>query len=101
MKELDLSAGGFPERTYVGKNTTVADVVEYIRNMRAQHVREIERARLEAKIEALDDLWCTTKRYERGRTEECAWMVGVTPYSVRMDVETLAAALAALEAENE
>lgn len=61
----------------------------------------VERARLEAKIEALDDLWCATKRYERGRTEECAWMVGVTPYSVRMDVETLAAALAALEVKGE
>ena len=60
MKELDLSAGGFPERTYVGKNTTVADVVEYIRNMRAQHVREIEKAVLE---------WPQARRYDAARAD--------------------------------
>ena len=39
MRELDLSAGGFPELVYVGKDTTVADVVRELAALRADAER--------------------------------------------------------------
>ena len=46
MEELDLSAGGFPESTYVGKNTTVKDISMRIEEqcaVYAQRIMDLER----------------------------------------------------------
>lgn len=37
--ELDLSAGGHPERTFIGKNTTVADVARELNALHAENER--------------------------------------------------------------
>ena len=64
-----------------------------------RHKREIERAKLEAKMDALDDLWHATRRDYSGKAVEVAFASHVTPSFVREEVERTAAALAALDAE--
>ena len=52
-KVLDLTAGGFPERTCVGKNTTVADVQDEFARLAARVAElEGEKAKLVARAES-------------------------------------------------
>ena len=77
MKELDLSAGGFPERTYVGKNTTVADVVEYIsktRSLIASFLSLLDNEPASYYERQWDDWW---ERYSEKRAEIDAALTGV------------------------
>lgn len=60
----------------------------------ARHRREV----LEAKIDALDDLWHATKRDHSGKAVEVAFASHVTPSFIREEVDRLAAELAALDA---